>query len=245
MERNDERMIERGLTTDSEWLPDVGHGLARLREQRAAKTNRRRRWAVTAGGAAVACVPLIAFPATRALAARCVSACVAETSTVRGFLLGGGTPVRPSSTWIRAEDRRIAPDFTLDDASGQAITLSALRGKVVLLNFWATWCGPCGREIPWFTEFQESRRDRGLEVLGVSADSDGWAAVRPYIEAKRVNYRVMLGNQKVAELFGGLTTLPLTLVIDRAGRVAAIHAGLCTRDEYQADIDAALNERGE
>jgi peroxiredoxin len=127
----------------------------------------------------------------------------------------------------------MAPDFTLIDASGQSIKLSESRGKVVLLNFWATWCAPCEQEIPWFVEFQRANEGRGFTVLGVSMDEGGWASVKPYIGR----------NDGVAGLFGGLQTIPLTVIIDRYGRIAAIHAGLCRKDEYENDIRAVLNEK--
>jgi cytochrome c biogenesis protein CcmG/thiol:disulfide interchange protein DsbE len=115
---------------------------------------------------------------------------------------------------------------------------------VVLLNFWATWCAPCNLEIPWFIDFQRSKQALGFSVLGVSMDDGGWAAVKPYIDAHHVNYTVTIGNEEVAALFAGpRLSLPLTVIIDRFGRIAAIHAGLCSRTEYEADIDAVLNER--
>jgi peroxiredoxin len=136
----------------------------------------------------------------------------------------------------------MAPDFTLTDESGRSIRLSDFRGKVLLLNFWATWCEPCGREIPWFVEFQHANKQRGFAVLGVSMDAGGWNTVKPYAEAKQIDYPLAIGNDHVAALFGGLHAIPLTLIIDRAGRVAAVHAGLCQKDEYEHDIDAVLNE---
>lgn len=242
---NIDRLIEErfaALRADREWRPDAGRGLASLREQRAARSSRRQRRALIGGIAAGVCIPLAAFPATRAFAARCVSACVAETSSVREILLGSAS-VSASSTWIQPQNRKMAPDFTLDDAAGQPVTLSSLHGKVVLLNFWATWCTPCAREIPWFVEFQQSLRDRGFEVLGISMDADGWRAVEPFVRAAKINYRVAIGNDKTAQLFGGLQAIPLTLVIDRSGRIAAIHSGLCKKTEYEADINSALDEK--
>jgi peroxiredoxin len=82
-----------------------------------------------------------------------------------------------------------------------------------------------------------------LAVLGVSMDEGGWNTVKPYAEAKQINYPMAMGNDHVAGLFGGLHTIPLTLIIDRDGRVAAVHAGLCRKDEFERDINAVLNER--
>jgi peroxiredoxin len=226
-----------------DWQPNLQRGLAILNERRAALQERRRRWLVLVAGAAAACLPIMALPVTRAFAARCVSACVLETAAVREILLGRSSGPTPGSTWIESGDRRIAPVFALADASGRRIQLSDFRGKVVLLNFWATWCGPCSHEIPWFREFQQSNQSRGFVVLGVSMDDGGWDVVKPYVKAKQINYPVMIGDDHVAGLFGGLHTLPLTVIIDRAGRIAAIHAGLCRKDEYEGDIRQALSER--
>lgn len=136
--------------------------------------------------------------------------------------------------------RRAAPDFTLEDSRGQPVRLADYKGKVVLLNFWATWCGPCKVEIPWFMEFEKSYRDRGFAVLGVSMDDDGWQAVKPYLAAQRVNYRIALGNDRVSELYGGIDSLPTTVLIDREGRVASVHLGLVSRSEYAVEIQQML-----
>ena len=252
MEKNDERDIDRliaenfaALRPDDGWQPNLHRGLARFREGQLLKRRRGQRWAWIVAAAVATCVPLIAFPVTRAFAERCVSACVTESGALRQFLLGNASSPGPSGTSINPADRKMAPDFTLNDASGRPVRLSDLRGKVVLLNFWATWCAPCKREIPWFVEFQESWRDRGFAVLGVSMDADGWSSVNPYIEDQKVNYQVMIGSDQVAKLYGGLNSLPATLVIDRSGRIAAIHLGLCRKDEYENDINAVLNERQE
>jgi peroxiredoxin len=141
------------------------------------------------------------------------------------------------------KDRKTAPDFTLKDADGRAVRLSDYRGKVVLLNFWATWCGPCKIEIPWFMEFEQEHKDRGFAVLGVSMDEDGWDAVRPFLAQLRVNYRTLLGTDLVAQQFGGVDALPTTFVIDREGRIAATHVGLVGRSEYERDIQALLAPR--
>jgi len=122
------------------------------------------------------------------------------------------------------------------------VRLSAYKGKVVLLNFWATWCGPCKVEIPWFVEFEKTYSGRGFSVLGVSLDEDGWAAVKPYIEQKNVNYRVVVGNGDTAKQFGGVESLPTTLLIDRDGKIAVVHVGLTSRSTYQDQIEQLLGK---
>ena len=138
----------------------------------------------------------------------------------------------------------MAPDFTLNDASGTPVKLSGFKGKLILLNFWATWCTPCKREIPWFMEFQQTYRDRGLVVLGVSFDEDGWKSVKPYLDEAKVNYRVMIGNDELAQLYGGLKSLPATLIIDKSGRIASTHVGVVSKGEYETEIETLLKGAG-
>jgi peroxiredoxin len=143
---------------------------------------------------------------------------------------------------VKAEkDRKMAPDFTLKDATGNNVKLSAYRGKVVLLNFWATWCGPCKIEIPWFIDFQQQYKDRDFAILGVSLDDDGWKSVKPYIEQKKINYRVMIGTEELSTLYGGVDSLPTTFLIDRSGRIAKMHMGLVSKGEYQTEIQDLLD----
>ena len=142
------------------------------------------------------------------------------------------------------KERQTAPDFTLKDATGKTVRLSDYRGKVVLLNFWATWCGPCKIEIPWFMEFEQKHKDQGFAVLGVSMDDDGWDAVKPFLERQRINYRVVMGTPEIGELYGGVESLPTTFLIDREGRIAKVHIGLVGKREYQDDIDRLLGGAG-
>jgi peroxiredoxin len=250
MEKNNEGDVGRwvderlaALRPDGAWEPNVPRGTARLRERLDMGNRPRRRWAWAIAAAVAVGLPLTAFPVTRAFAQRCVSACVDESSWVRQFLTGEGTSPAPSLAFARPENRKMAPDFTLNDASGNPVTLSEFRGKVVLLNFWATWCAPCRIEIPWFTELQETYRDRDFVVLGVSLDGDGWKSVKPYMEEKRMSYHVMIGNDEIARLYGGVNSLPTTLIIDRSGRIAVTHVGLCNRSEYEAAAKGLVAER--
>ena len=129
-----------------------------------------------------------------------------------------------------------APDFDLTDSSGANVKLSERKGKVVLLNFWATWCGPCKVEIPWFISFQQQYKDQNFEVVGVAFDDEGWDMVKPYIAEHRINYRIVLGNDNLDKAYGGIESLPTTFVIGRDGHVASKHVGLVSKSTYQEEI---------
>ena len=140
----------------------------------------------------------------------------------------------------KEKDRRMAPDFTLKDAMGRPVKLSDYKGKVVLLNFWATWCGPCKIEIPWFIEFEQTFKDKGFAVLGVSMDEEGWDIVKPYLERSKINYRVLIGDDMTAQNYGGVDSLPTSFLLDKEGRIAATHIGLVSKSVYQNDINTLL-----
>src|SRR5271154_5514257 len=106
-------------------------------------------------------------------------------STLAVALMLAGACIATGCAKRAAKNRKAAPEFSLKDANGQTVHLSDYKGKVVLLDFWATWCGPCKVEIPWFIEFESQYKSRGLTVIGVSMDDDGWKLVKPFIEAKK------------------------------------------------------------
>ena len=133
-----------------------------------------------------------------------------------------------------------APDFTLKNAKGESVSLESFQGKVVLLNFWATWCGPCKTEMPWFIELQSQYAARGFTVLGVSMDEDGWKVVNPYVAEQKMNYPVLLADEHVNQLFGGIEALPTTLILGKDGRIAYIHYGLVSKAQYEKEILNAL-----
>lgn len=136
--------------------------------------------------------------------------------------------------------RKAAPEFSLRDINGKNVSLSEYRGKIVLLNFWATWCGPCKMEIPWFADFEQKYKSKGFAVIGVSMDEDGWDSVKPFVEHMHMNYRVVLGNDSIADIYGGVSALPTTFLIDRQGRIVAAHEGLVSKGDYESEIDELL-----
>ncbi len=140
---------------------------------------------------------------------------------------------------VKAEPA-LAPDFSLPDLSGGHLELSTYRGKVVLLDFWATWCDPCREEIPRFVELQKKYGAQGLQIIGVSMD-DGPAPVRDYYQRFKMNYPVVMGNAKVGELYGGILGLPIAFVIGRDGRIYAKHIGATDVSVFENEIAKLLH----
>lgn len=136
----------------------------------------------------------------------------------------------------------LAPDFSLPDLSGQKLTLSSYRGKVVLLDFWATWCDPCREEIPRFVELQNRYRDQGLEIIGVSMD-DGPEPVREFYQRFHMNYPVVMGNATTGELYGGILGLPIAFLIGRDGRITARHIGATDAAVFEREIVNLLRSK--
>lgn len=170
------------------------------------------------------------------------SSCLVCLCVGLALLISSPGPSEVSSALKAPNDRKTAPDFTLKDERGAEVKLSSHRGKVVLLNFWATWCGPCKMEIPWFVEFESKYTGAGFTVLGVSMDEDSWKSVRPYVKKERINYPVMIGNEALAGNFGDVESLPQTLLIDREGRIAAKHVGLTSKSDFEKEIAELLRK---
>jgi len=152
-----------------------------------------------------------------------------------------GSAREPGSPAIEiVKDREPAPNFTLRDTQGVAVRLADYRGKVVLLDFWATWCIPCKTEIPWFNELGKEYERRGFAVLGVDLDDSGRKAVRQYVARQKIGYRILLGDEPTIREYGGIHALPETLLIDREGRIAATHIGITSKTEYEREIGQVL-----
>jgi peroxiredoxin len=139
------------------------------------------------------------------------------------------------------KDRKAAPEFALKDANGQTVHLADYRGKVVLLDFWATWCGPCKIEIPWFQEFERQNKDKGFAVIGVAMDEEGWDVVKPFAKYVGINYRLVIGDESTADLYA-ISAWPTTFLIDREGRIASAHVGLSGKRDFEDEIQELLRD---
>jgi len=222
------------LNPGNDWDPNAAAALAHLKELQRKGSWFSTRWTWAAAVAISVCLCFLILPAPRVLAHRCLECTVAVWQT-----LSASAPVQAD---LKPEtDRKLAPDFTLQDASGREVRLSSLKGKVVLVNFWATWCEGCQVEIPWLVEFQKKYQARGLVVIGVSMDDDGWKSVKPWLKEKKLNYPIVIGSDNLGKQYG-LEGMPLTALIDREGRIADVHPGLVNKDATDQQLRALLQE---
>ena len=137
--------------------------------------------------------------------------------------------------------RKRAPDFELQDTQGNTVRLSAYKDKVVLLDFWATWCTPCKAAMPWMNELSTKYAGDGLVVLGISMDTGGWPVIKPFTEKMQITYPILLGTPRVAYLYGDVDSLPLAFFVDRSQRVAGIHLGAASRKDFEKTIRLLLD----
>ena len=155
-------------------------------------------------------------------------------ASVAGHDAGAGTP---------------APEITLKDLEGKSLALSQYKGKVVLVNFWATWCEPCQVEIPWLIEMQQKYAAKGFTVLGIAMDEDGAKVVTPWVEKERfevngsksqMNYPILIGDDAAADKFGGLLGYPTSVLVSRDGKVIKRITGIISYDDISKTIESQL-----
>ena len=161
-------------------------------------------------------------------------------------------PKAPASGTVQADGKSVgspAPEVTFKDLDGKDATLAQYKGKVVLVNFWATWCDPCYVEIPWLIEMQQKYEAKGFTVLGISMDEEGKSAVVPFLAKERfnvngqklpMNYPIVIGNDEVADKFGGLLGYPTSFLISRDGKIVKKVQGLISYEEFTKAIESQL-----
>ena len=132
----------------------------------------------------------------------------------------------------------VAPDFALVSLDGSTLRLSDFRGKAVLLNFWATWCGPCKIEMPWFVDLQKEYGSQGLQIVGVAMDDASKEDIAKFAKDMGVNYPILIGKESVGDLYGGVPALPESFLIGRDGKIVDKIVGL----EGKADIEEAIKK---
>lgn len=243
MEQNNEWAEDRlaKLNPEGEWQPHVATALARFErrlEQRRARQKFIGLRAIPVAIVAAICV--VTFPAPRALAQRALAPCLEACESLAFSPTDIHDHLHELMWAVHSFLGFAPPDFETTDATGASFRLSNSMGKVVVLNFWATWCKPCQDEIPWFVEFQRNYGNDGFEVIGVSLDDGGWKAVRPAMESLKINYRVAIADSALAQKYGGLAALPETLLIDQKGRLLARHSGITSKSQYEREIVRAL-----
>lgn len=132
----------------------------------------------------------------------------------------------------------VAPAFTLTDLDGKPVSLADFRGKVVVLNFWATWCPPCKREIPDFIELQTAYGLRGVQIVGIALDEP--EKVREFALENGMNYPVLLGSDDISMKYGGIEGIPTTFIIDKSGKIVNKFEGFRSRQLFESEIQKLL-----
>ena len=146
----------------------------------------------------------------------------------------------PSPTASAGSMPKHAPEWTLQDLDGKVVKSSDYKGKVLIVNFWATWCGPCKAEIPDLIEFQKQYAAQGVVLLGVSIDEAPAKTVKAFVNKAHINYPVVMSSPQMDKAFGGIEAVPTTIVINRQGAVVASHVGMVKKAVLEKDIQQLL-----
>jgi peroxiredoxin len=151
------------------------------------------------------------------------------------------SPTIAGEELVPASRRVTAPDFTVTDVYGKQITLSKFKGRVVLLDFWATTCGGCKVELFWYVDFKRQYENKGLSLIGLDMYGETSEVIKPFMAKWHMDYPVAIGTDELGERFA-LREMPLTLLIDRSGRIAISHAGIVDRAAFEKNIQQLLQE---
>ena len=133
-----------------------------------------------------------------------------------------------------------APAWSLPGLDGKTVNLSDFKGKVVILDFWATWCPPCREEIPSFIQIQKEFSDKGVVVVGIALDEEGAKVVKPFAKKKEINYPLVIGKTSTTEDYGGIEGIPTTFIINADGKIVGKHVGLTTKAEFLKELAPLL-----
>ncbi|MCX5687954.1 MAG: redoxin domain-containing protein [Candidatus Omnitrophica bacterium] len=143
-------------------------------------------------------------------------------------------------TVVKKTGFKLAPEFSLKDINGAEKKLSDFKGKVVIIDFWATWCPPCRNEIPHFVSLYNQYKGQGLEIIGVALDQNPGGVLPGFIKDNSINYIILVGNNKVSDLYGGISAIPTTFIIDRNGNIIKKYIGYNEREVFESQIKELL-----
>jgi thiol-disulfide isomerase/thioredoxin len=170
-----------------------------------------------------------------------VVAMIVSLMLVFGFNLARHSPSPESAAAARMKGKA-ARDFTLQSLEGKTVRLSDFRGKAVLLNFWATWCEPCKIEMPWLVDLQKKYGSQGLQIVGIAMDDTDEKTISSFAHKMGVNYPIVLGTEKVADLYGGIDGMPTLFFVDRSGKIVDHELGLRGIDVIEGNIKKSLGQ---
>jgi cytochrome c biogenesis protein CcmG/thiol:disulfide interchange protein DsbE len=174
----------------------------------------------------------------------------AAAATPQGVLVAAPDGDEPQ--YVSPLNGKPAPTFDLQDLGGKRVSLDSYRGKAVLVNFWATWCGPCRIETPWLIELRDKYASQGFEIIGVDTEAEdlkpddkaGWAkdkaGINKFVAEEKVDYPMLLNGDSISQAYGGLDNLPASFFVDRNGKVVAASVGLTSERDIENNIKKAL-----
>jgi len=163
-----------------------------------------------------------------------------KSAAPRAFLIAAVTFIAAGCA-KKQPDYGNAPKFTLPDVNGNQVALSDFQGKVLIVDFWATWCPGCVAEIPHFIELYDQYKEQGLEIIAISLDEGGADDVKPFLKKKPVNYTMLIGNEDISRQYNTKGILPTTFVIDGTGKIRSKYVGYRKKSIFEKDIKMLLS----